>query len=114
MRGKRRRSGCTARGRREKAGRTAKWATGAGRRSGEGNYSDRDSQLKSCGYYEPATRSEQRVHDAPNGHRRQYDQHLVAFRSGWAIESTPRIIDSRAVVVPERACRRQYDVSYGW
>jgi hypothetical protein len=34
---------------------------------------------------------------------RESDQHLVAFRSGWAIESTPRIIDSRAVVVPERA-----------
>jgi hypothetical protein len=34
---------------------------------------------------------------------RRRDQHLVAFRSGWVIESIPRIIDSRAVVVPERA-----------
>jgi hypothetical protein len=38
---------------------------------------------------------------------RERDQHLIAFLSGWAIESTLRIIDSRAVVVPERACRER-------
>jgi hypothetical protein len=35
---------------------------------------------------------------------REREQHLVAFRSGWAIESSPRIIDSRAIVDPERVC----------
>jgi hypothetical protein len=32
------------------------------------------------------------------------DQYLIAFRCCIAIEFTPRIIDSRAVFVPERAC----------
>jgi hypothetical protein len=37
----------------------------------------------------------------------QVDQHLIAFLSFWVIESTLRIIDIRAVVLPEQACSMQ-------